>query len=76
MSDTKALNNLRDTVAQERDAAVRQVERIGAGLWQALATATLAADANPGEERLVSRRQTASGMYAVWCAVVDGDTNA
>jgi hypothetical protein len=62
-----------DSLQLEAGELERQLERIGAGLWQILATTISAADANPGEATLISRCQTASGMYAVWCAVVDGD---
>lgn len=51
----------------------RMVERIGRGLWDVLATTAVAADANPCEVTLLSRFQTALGMYEVWAAVVDGD---
>lgn len=54
----------------------RQVERIGAGLWEALATAVVAAEALPGEPRLVSRVQAYAGALAVWSAVVDGGDHA
>jgi len=50
-----------------------QVERIGRGLWDVLATTAVAADANPGEITNLSRLQTALGMYELWCRVVDGD---
>ena len=50
-----------------------QVERIGRGLWDIVATTAVAADANPCEVTLASRLQTALGMYELWAAVVDGD---
>lgn len=75
MSDTKAINNLRDTADRERDDAADQVERIGKGLWQILATAVVAAESCPGEERLISRVQTATAALTLWSAVVDGDRN-
>jgi hypothetical protein len=76
MSDTKALNNLRDTAQRERDRATEQLERIGRGLWQILAATITAANAQPGEITLVSRVQTAASMYETWAAVVDGHGEA
>jgi hypothetical protein len=73
MSDTKGLNNLRATAEKERDELTGQIERIGKGLWQILATSIVAAEALPGEEPLLSRAQTAASMYETWAAVVDGD---
>lgn len=73
MSSTKALNNLRNTAERERDEVTSQLERIGAGLWQIAAATALAANSNPGELTLLSRAQTALGMYELWTAVVDGD---
>ncbi|MFG3340570.1 hypothetical protein [Glycomyces sp. NPDC048151] len=73
MSDTKPLNNLRAAAEKERDAMAAQIERIGAGLWQILATTITAAQTNPGELTLISRAQTAASMYETWVAVVDGD---
>jgi hypothetical protein len=73
MSDTKGLNNLRAAAEKERDDLTGQIERIGKGLWQVLATTIVAAEAQPGEEQLISRVQTAASMYTVWANVVDGD---
>jgi hypothetical protein len=73
MSSTKGLNNLRATAEKERDEVTAQIERIGAGLWQILATTLTAAQTNPGELTLISRVQTAASMYETWAAVVDGD---
>ena len=72
MSSTKGLNNLRATAEKERDDLAAQIQRIGAGLWQNLATTMAASQANPGELLLVSRVQTAASMYETWVAVVDG----
>jgi len=74
MSRTKGLNNLRATAEKERDDMAAQIQRIGAGLWQILATTITASQANPGELMLVSRVQTAASMYETWAAVVDGTT--
>jgi hypothetical protein len=73
MSDTKGLNNLRATAEKERDEMAAQIERIGKGLWQILATTITASQALPGEELLLSRVQTAASTYETWVAVVDGD---
>ena len=73
MSATKPVNNLRDNAVRERDEVVSQMERIGRGLWDIVATTAVAADANPCEVTLASRLQTALGMYELWAAVVDGD---
>lgn len=73
MSSTKGLNNLRDNATRERDELAAQIQRIGAGLWQNLATTITAAQALPGEITLISQVQTAASMYETWVAVVDGD---